>query len=207
MHAQQAITIDGDFQVSSSVQMASTFEAGEMSCSTLSSSEGVILTNPAEWNHYIGATNYWSHRVASDGYLRLWRRVVGVFNYMSVNHHGYVLFAGGHGNASDASLKSDPENASTESCLQMLRQVSARTYHRRDLPNSGSRRRFVAQEVQSACPDAFGNLIGTAQHSDGTDEREILFLDYARLGAVLWQCTRSLLARGRSTGGSPCAVR
>ena len=29
----------------------------------------------------------------------------------------------------------------------------------------------------------------------GSDGREILTLDYARLSAVLWQCTRSMLAR------------
>ena len=77
----------------------------------------------------------------------------------------------------------------------MVRHVSARVYERTDLPGTGLRIGFIAQEVQSACPDTFGNLICTALHSDGTDEREILTLDYARLSAVLWQSCLSLLAR------------
>ena len=43
---------------------------------------------------------------------------------------GHVSFMGGSTNVSDASLKSTPGDASTEDCLQMLRQVSARTYSR-----------------------------------------------------------------------------
>ena len=73
----------------------------------------------------------------------------------------------------------------------MLRQVNAKTYQRIDMPDSGSRLGFIAQEVEAVCPSAWGNLVGTAQYSKeqgGT-------LDYARLTAVLWQCTRPLLAR------------
>ena len=79
----------------------------------------------------------------------------------------------------------------------MLREVSARTYHRLDLPDSGPRLGFIAQEVDAACPSAWSNLVGTAQHrwSGNGDGGEIRTLDYARLTAVLWQCTRSLLAR------------
>ena len=110
---------------------------------------------------------------------------------------GHVTFMGGSTNVSDASLKSTPEDASTEDCLQMLRQVSARTYSRLDLEPGKSRIGFIAQEVKQAAPPLFGGLLGTSSHSNsqGGDGREILTLDYARLSAVLWQCTRSLLAR------------
>ena len=79
----------------------------------------------------------------------------------------------------------------------MLRQVSAKTYQRIDMPDSGSRLGFVAQDIEAACPIAWSNLVGAAQYSmeQRGAETEIKTLDYARLMAVLWQCTRSLLAR------------
>ena len=65
------------------------------------------------------------------------------------------------------------------------------------MPGTGSRLGFIAQEVEAACPSAWGNLVGTAQYAKepGDAETSIKTLDYARLTAVLWQCTRSLLAR------------
>ena len=81
--------------------------------------------------------------------------------------------------------------------MTMLRQVSAKTYERLDLPDSGSRLGFIAQDIEAACPSAWSNLVGTTQYKwEGVPEvGEIRVLDYARLTAVLWQCTRSLLAR------------
>ena len=110
---------------------------------------------------------------------------------------GHVTFMGGSTNVSDASFKSTPEDASTEDCLQMLRQVSARTYERIDLEPGKSRIGFIAQEVRQAAPPGFGGLVGTSSHSDSQSgtEREILTLDYSSLSAVLWQCCRSLLTR------------
>ena len=110
---------------------------------------------------------------------------------------GHVSFTGGQSTVSDASLKTEPKHANTEECLQMLRSVSARTYERIDLEPGKSRIGFIAQEVRDAAPQAFGGLLGTSSHSSnrGDAEREILTLDYARLSAVLWQATRSLLAR------------
>ena len=81
---------------------------------------------------------------------------------MGIGSNGAWAFYVGSGNASDASLKSATEDASTEDCLQMLRQVSARTYERTDLPGMGSRIGFIAQEVRDAAPAAFGGLIGAA---------------------------------------------
>ena len=111
---------------------------------------------------------------------------------MVISNAGYVHFYHGHGDASDASLKSAPEDASTEACLQMLCSVSARTYSRLDLPGSASRIGFLAQEVRDALPAAFGNIINMAPYGDGADAREILCLDYARLSAVLWQCCKDM---------------
>ena len=120
-----------------------------------------------------------------------WTRTMGI-----ASNGGWTFYVS-HGNASDQSLKSYAKAASTEDCLSMLRQVSARKYQRINLPGTGSRLGFVAQEVESACPSAWSNLVGTAQYAKkpGEAETSIKTLDYSRLAAVLWQCTRSLLAR------------
>ena len=99
--------------------------------------------------------------------------------------------------ASDRSLKDDLQDANTEQCLSMLRQVSAKTYTRKDLPDAGPRLGFVAQDVETACPPLWSNLVSTTTYkwSEAPQGAEIKILDYARLTSVLWQCTRSLLAR------------
>ncbi len=99
--------------------------------------------------------------------------------------------------ASDRSLKDDIQDASTEQCLSMLREVSAKTYVRKDLPDSGSRLGFVAQDVEAAAPPLWSNLVTTSTYkwSQSPEGAEIKVLDYARLTSVLWQSCRSLLAR------------
>ena len=80
----------------------------------------------------------------------------------------------------------------------MLRQVSAKTYRRLDLPEGeGERLGFIAQDVEAACPNAWANLVGTANYrwSGNGDGGEIRTLDYARLVCPLWQACRSMLAR------------
>ena len=116
---------------------------------------------------------------------------------LNITSAGHWSFLRGHSDASDQSLKSSPQDASTTDCLNMLRQVSARTYRRLDMPDSGPRLGFIAQEIHAACPSAWTNIVGTTNYRwDGNGEGgEIRTLDYARLTAVLWQCTRSLLAR------------
>ena len=99
--------------------------------------------------------------------------------------------------ASDRSLKENIQDANTESCLNMLKQVSAKTYDRKDLPGSGSRLGFVAQDIEAACGPLFSNLVSTSFYKweQAPEGAEIKVLDYARLTSVLWQCTRDLLAR------------
>ena len=130
--------------------------------------------------------------------LQFWRSLYNVKNF-EISNAGHVHFYAGCSSASDQRLKTpNPPAASTDDAIAMVKAVEARTYSRLDLPDTGmSRLGFVAQEVQSACPSAWGNLISRAEHSTepGGAQTEILTLDYARLTAVLWQCTRSLLAR------------
>ena len=100
--------------------------------------------------------------------------------------------------ASDRSLKGDAQDANTNDCLDMLRAVSAKTYRRLDLPEGeGERLGFIAQDVEQACPNAWGNLVGTTQYkwSGNGEGGDIRTLDYARLICPLWQACRSMLAR------------
>ena len=111
---------------------------------------------------------------------------------------GAWTFYKGYGAASDQSLKSDAQDASTEDCLNMLRQVSAKTYRRLDLPeDEGERLGFIAQDVDAACPSAWANLVGTTNYkwSGNGNGGEIRTLDYARLVCPLWQSCKAMLAR------------
>ena len=118
---------------------------------------------------------------------------------MSVNlNTGYWTFYKGYGAASDQSLKGDVQDASTQHSLDMLRRVSAKTYRRLDLPEGeGERLGFVAQDVEQACPNAWGNLVGTTQHKWHGNEQggDIRTLDYARMVVPLWQSCKAMLLR------------
>ena len=147
----------------------------------------------------MNGTDYWTHYLRpQNGNLQLYTANGGKGLTWEINRaSGYVAFVGGHGDVSDQSLKTAAQDANVDQCLRMLKDVSARTYERLDQPGK-SRLGFIAQEVRDAAPHAFRGLIGTAHYSidrDGADERGILTLDYGRLSAVLWQATRSLLAR------------
>jgi hypothetical protein len=142
----------------------------------------------------------WSFFANPNGNLQIWR--VGSpseFQMVDIDRTtGMVTFFGGHQNSSDASLKTpDPPAASSDEALQMLKSVQARVYERVDLPGTGSRLGMVAQEVEAACPSAWGNLVGTAQIAASRDgpQQEIKTLDYARMVCCLWQANRSMLAR------------
>ena len=100
--------------------------------------------------------------------------------------------------ASDRSLKGDAQDASTNDCLNMLRAVSAKTYRRLDLPEGeGERLGFFAQDVEAACPGAWGNVVGTTQYrwSGNGNGGDVRTLDYARLVVPLWQACRAMLTR------------
>ena len=130
--------------------------------------------------------------------LQFWRSLYTTKSF-EISNVWYVTFFAGFGNSSDYRLKTpNPPAASTEDAIAMLKAVQARVYKRLDLPNSDlSRIGFLAQEAEAGTPSAWGNLISTAQYSitPGEAETEIKCLDYARLSAVLWTVTRSLLAR------------
>ncbi len=184
-----------------------------LSCSTLTASNKIAANGGgfenagrveangwgAEYAWYSQNVSRWTlYLKPQTNSLQMWTNGGGKGFTYEINYStGHITFQGGSTNVSDQSLKSTPEDASTEDCLQMLRNVSARTYSRLDLEPGKSRIGFIAQEVRDAAPPAFGGLLGTSSHSDrrGDAECEILTLDYARMSAVLWQSCRSLLAR------------
>ena len=99
---------------------------------------------------------------------------------------------------SDARLKDDVQDLPSDQCLDVLRQVSAKSYRRNDLVESTRRIGFVAQSVEAALGPSIANT-NVIDHiereiSPGTTET-LKTLAYDRMAVILWQCTRSLLAR------------
>jgi hypothetical protein len=147
---------------------------------------------------YLGMNNekWWSPlTLATDGTLRSHRIIGGFFNYQTVNAQGYVTFNGGTNASSDARLKDSVEDLPEEAALGLLKAVSAKTYVRNDMVGSDRRCGFIAQEVEAAAHESLGkNLVGSIPSLD-TPGEETKTLSYERMAVVLWQCTRSLLAR------------
>ena len=99
---------------------------------------------------------------------------------------------------SDARLKDDVRDLPQNECLDVLRQVSAVSYRRNDLSESTRSIGFIAQSVQAALGPSIANTNVTdtieREVSPGTTET-LNTLAYDRMAVILWQCTRSLLAR------------
>ena len=99
---------------------------------------------------------------------------------------------------SDARLKDDVQILPQTECLDVLRQVPAVSYVRNDLAESTRRIGFIAQTVKTALGPSIANtnVCDTIERevSPGTTET-LNTLAYDRMTVILWQCTRSLLAR------------
>ena len=147
----------------------------------------------------ISGSAYWSIFSSFDGTFQFWRLVNGEFQTANINGQGFGTFYGGTNAASDARLKEEVEDLPSAGCIDLLKAVSAKTYWRNDM---GPERRcgFIAQEVEAAAAPALGaNLVGETTRSSGLGEgataESIKTLSYERMAVVLWQCTRTLLAR------------
>ena len=117
---------------------------------------------------------------------------------------GIVVAHLGFHNDSDETLKSDVVPASSVQALEVLKTVEAKVYRRNDLQDQSPRLGFIAQDFAAALPPEWANIVGKTggveEHLDAEGntvpaEPSTLTLDYARLNCVLWECTRSLLAR------------
>ena len=99
---------------------------------------------------------------------------------------------------SDSRLKDDVQDLPSDECLDVLRQVSAKHYMRNDLADTTRRIGFIAQEAESALGPHLANtnimgLIEREVQTGGTQTPKTI--SYERMSVILWQCTRSLLAR------------
>ena len=130
------------------------------------------MSSDLVWGDDSGDTLLWDFYSGSN-FLAAFSVQTGAKAFQ-IETNGFVGFYSGSGNASDASLKTTPRDASTTEAIAMLKVVSARTYSRLDLPDSeGSRLGFIAQEIEAACPSAWGNLVGAAQYSKESGGAEI----------------------------------
>ena len=86
----------------------------------------------------------------------------------------------------------------SDECLDVLRQVSAKHYMRSDPADTTRRICFIAHEAGSALGPhlANTNIMGSIERQTaGGGTEDLKALSYERMSVILWQCTRSLLAR------------
>ena len=134
------------------------------------------------------------HIIQTGSNLEFWRSLYTTRSFV-ISNVGYVTFYAGYGSSSDQSIKSTPVDANIDTCINIVKNVSARHYTRLDM-DSSTRIGFIAQEMRDALPLEYKNIINKTPYGIGdANDREILTLDYGRLTAILWQTTKSLLAR------------
>ena len=106
-------------------------------------------------------------------------------------------FTSGITTPSDSRLKDEVRDLPEEECLEVLRRVSAKSYVRNDLPASSRRIGFLAQDAEAALgPSIAGtNVVGKMAREVPGGTEDLKTLSYERMSVILWQCTRSLLAR------------
>ena len=88
----------------------------------------------------------------------------------------------------------------SDECLDVLRHVSAKHYVRNDLPENTRRVGFLAQDAEAALGPNLANtkIVGSIERevqTAGGGTETLKTLSYERMSVILWQCTRSLLAR------------
>ena len=103
---------------------------------------------------------------------------------------------------SDARLKEEVEDLPSDECLEVLRQVSAKSHVRNDLPERTRRIGFLAQDAEAAlAPTSLAgtNIVGEIANEAPSGGTETLkTMSYERMSVILWQSCRSLLARGEA---------
>ena len=139
-----------------------------------------------EYN-YLGFSHYW-RTSAANGWSESAR----------VTTSNKWTFWSGVTTPTDSRLKNDVQELPSDECLDVLRQVSAKHYLRNDLAETTRRVGFLAQDVQGALGPhlANTNIAGSIEREVQTGVTEDLkTLSHERISVILWQCTRSLLAR------------
>ena len=121
-------------------------------------------------------------------------------NAIVVDLANNVGFYGSTYSASDTRLKDEQKVVDTTQAMEVLRSIDAKTYTRNDRKGE-SRIGFVAQEVEAALPEGWGNIVsqlGQQEEETATYDPPLKSLDYARLTSVLWQCCKDLDSRVRA---------
>ena len=134
------------------------------------------------------------------GFCHFWRSsAAGTWSETSrVTSNNKLTFWSGITVPSDQRLKDDVQDLPSDQCLDVLRQVSAKSYRRNDLAETTRRIGFIAQHCEAALGPSLANtnVIDSIEReiSPGTTQT-LKTLAYDRMAVILWQCTRSLLAR------------
>ena len=139
-----------------------------------------------EYN-YLGFCHFWRSSAASA-----WSETA------RVTSNNKWTFWSGITVPSDARLKDEVRDLPSDECLDVLRQVSAKSYHRNDLSESTRRIGFLAQDAEAAIGPSLANtnVVDSIEREIAPGATQTLkTLAYDRMGVILWECTRSLLAR------------
>ena len=165
------------------------------------SSNSSILTAPPQITWGVNNEDLVSLELNYLGYLsHFWRSsAANAWSESSrVTSNNKWTFFSGITTPSDARLKNDVQDLPSEQCLHVLRQTSAVSYVRTDLSETTRRIGYIAQDVEAALGPSLANTNITdeilREISPGTTET-LKTLAYDRMAVILWQCTRSLLAR------------
>ena len=142
------------------------------------------------------SANPWEIFEDANGDLYIKKGTQHFLGFGASSNPNTIYFLVATASYSDKRLKNDIEDLPDEDCLSLLKSVSAKSYVRNDLVGSERRCGFIAQDVEAAAASSLGsNLVGDASRGiDGTPDT-IKTLSYERMSVVLWQRTRSLLAR------------
>ena len=151
---------------------------------------------------YWGVNNE-DHQVFEYSYLGFshWWRSSGTSSWSEssrVTSNNKWTFWSGITVPSDRRLKDEVRDLPSDECLDVLRQVSAKSYRRNDLSETTRRIGWIAQDAEAALGPSLTNTNVVdeilREVSPGTTET-LKTLAYDRMAVILWQCTRSLLAR------------
>ena len=167
------------------------------------SSNSSVIHAPPQIQWGVGGEDRCSFEYNYLGYLsHFWRAsAANPWNESSrVTSTNKWTFFAGIVTPSDARLKQDIEDLPAQECLDVLRQVSAKSYRRSDLSETTRRIGYIAQDVETALNPrpslANTNVLDTIlrEVTPGTTET-LLTMSYDRMSVILWQCTRAMLTR------------
>ena len=137
-----------------------------------------------------GTPTVWTQTTTIDIYTGRWRFYRG----MLVDG---TSIATAFSSTSDSRLKSNIEEVPEEDAINLLKNVSAKTYNRINTENNKREIGFIAQDFENlpiSLGENFVDKIMGKIYEDGPDV-ELKTMAYDRVGTVLWSVCRNLLAR------------